>query len=204
VLRGTGAYLTWFVLHFLLVVTISCRDIVWLAAHKLTILPSPFGAAAEKVEQIASSSLGQNLGASNPLRRMLLTYLHLAGIDRGYGYFAPNVPGGYKLVFELHYSDGRVEYELPGVNSAAAGLRVASLLDEIGRTRYDPLREYMIKTLAASVWRDHPGVKTIRAVFGLLDVPGPAEFERGKRESYDFLYAYDFSRAEEPTKAENH
>jgi len=54
VLRGTGAYLTWFVLHFLLVVTISCRDIVWLAAHKLTILPSPFGAAAEKVEQIAS------------------------------------------------------------------------------------------------------------------------------------------------------
>jgi hypothetical protein len=125
-------------------------------------------------------------------------------IETGYGYFAPNVPGGYRLVFELHYPDGRVEYELPGVNSAAAGLRIASLLDEIGRTRYDPLREYMVKALAASVWREYPGVKTVRAVFGSLNLPSPAEFERGKRESYDFLYAYDFSRTEEPAKAENH
>ena len=203
-LRQQRVYLAWFVLHFLLIITISCRDIVWLVAHKLTILPAPFRVAAQKVEPIATGALGDNLSASNPLRRALLTYLHLAGIDRGYGYFAPNVPSGYKLVFELHYPDGRVEYELPGVNSGAAGLRVATLLDEIGRTRYDPLREYIIKTLAASAWREHPGVKTVRAVFGSLNLPGPTEFEGGKRESYDFLYAYDFSRAEEPAKAENH
>jgi hypothetical protein len=97
-----------------------------------------------------------------------------------------------------------VEYELPGVNSAAAGLRVAGLLDEIGRTRSDPLREYIIKTLAASVWRAHPGLKTVRAVFGSLNLPSATEFEHGKRESYDFLYAYDFSLSEEPAKTENH
>jgi len=176
---------------------------VWLVAHKLTILPAPFRAAAQKVEPIATGALGDNLSTSNPFRRALLTYLHIAGIDRGYGYFAPNVPAGYKLVFELHYPDGRVEYELPGVNSGAAGLRVATLLDEIGRTRYDPLREYIIKTLAASIWREHPGLKTVRAVFGSLNLPSPAEFERGKRESYDFLYAYDFSLSEEPAKAKN-
>jgi hypothetical protein len=193
-----------FVLHFVLIITVSFRDMAWLVAHKLTILPSPFRAAAEEVEPIAAGVLGDNLSASNRFRRALLTYLHIAGIDRGYGYFAPNVPAGYKLVFELHYPDGRVEYELPGVNSTAAGLRVASLLDEIGRTRYDPLREYMIKTLAASVWREHPGVKTVRAVFGLLKLPTPAEFERGERPSYDFLYAYDFSLNQEPAKAENH
>jgi hypothetical protein len=204
VLRQQRVYLAWFVLHFLLIITISCRDIVWLVAHKLTILPAPFRAAAQKVEPIATSALDDKLSVSNPFRRALLTYLHIAGIDRGYGYFAPNVPSGYKLVFELHYPDGRVEYELPGVNSAAAGLRVDSLLDEIGRTRSDPLREYIIKTLAASVWREHPGVKTVRAVFGSLNLPSAAEFEGGKRESYDFLYAYDFSRAEEPAKTENH
>jgi len=203
VLRQQRVYLAWFVLHFLLIITISCRDIVWLVAHKLTILPAPFRAAAQKVEPIATA-LDDKLSASNPLRRALLTYLHIAGIDRGYGYFAPNVPSGYKLVFELHCPDGRVQYELPGVNSAAAGLRVASLVDEIGRTNSDPLREYIIKALAASAWREHPGVKTVRAVFGSLNLPSPAEFERGKRESYDFLYAYDFSRAEEPAKAENH
>ena len=60
--------------------------------------------------------------ASNPVRQALATYLHIAGIETGYGYFAPNVPGSYKLVFELHYPDGRVEYELPSVSSAAAGV----------------------------------------------------------------------------------
>ena len=202
-LRQKRVYLAWFVLHFLLIITISCRDIVWLVAHKLTILPAPFRAAAQNVEPIPTGALGDKLSTSNPLRRALLTYLHIAGIDRGYGYFAPNIPAGYKLVFELQYPDGQVEYKLPGVNSGAAGLRVATLLDEIGRTRYDPLREYIIKTLAASVWREHPGVKSVRAVFGSLNLPSPAEFEHGKRESYDFLYAYDFSRAEEPAKVEN-
>jgi len=195
--------LAWFVLHFLLIIIASCRDLFRLVADGLTILPSSFSIAAQRVETIASSALSQNLPGSNLFRRGLITYLHIAGIERGYGYFAPNIPGGYKLVFELHFADGRVEYELPGVSSAAAGLRVATLLDEIGRSRSDPLREYMVKTLAASVWREHPGVIKIRAVFGSLNLPRAEEFERGKRESYDFLYAYDFSRAEGPAKAEN-
>jgi hypothetical protein len=202
--RQRRVYLAWVSLHFLLIITISFRDIVWMVAHKLTILPSPFRAVAEEAEPLTAGALGGDLSASNPFRLGLLTYLHVAGIDRGYGYFAPNVPAGRKLVFELHYPNGRVEYALPGVNSAAAGLRIASLLDEIGRTRSDSLREYIVKALAASVWREHPGVKTVRAVFGSLNLPRPAEFEHGKRESYDFLYAYDFSRAEEPAKPENH
>lgn len=141
--------------------------------------------------------LGQQLAASNPVRQALATYLHIAGIETGYGYFAPNVPGSYKLVFELHYPDGRVEYELPRVNSAAAGFRVAGLLDEIGRTRYDALREHLVKRLAQSIWREHPEVETIRAVFGSITLPSISGFERGKRESYDFLYGYDFSLREE-------
>ena len=47
--------------------------------------------------------------------------------------------------------------------------------------------------MAASIWREHPEVKTIRAVFGSITVPSVNEFEHGKRESYQFLYAYDFS-----------
>ena len=175
---------------------------LWLVAHKLTILPSPFSLLAEKVESIPSVALGRNLAASNLVRRALLTYLHIAGIERGYGYFAPNVPESYKLVFELHYPDGRVEYQLPRVNRAAAGLRVAGLLDEIGRTRYDPLREYMVKMLAYSTWRENPDVTMIRAVFGSISLPSISEFEHGKRESYEFLYAYDFRRTDKATELE--
>ena len=146
--------------------------------------------------------LGQHLAASNPVRQALATYLHIAGIETGYGYFAPNVPSSYKLVFELHYHDGRVEYELPRVSSAAAGLRIAGLLDKIGRTRYHALREHLVKMLAQSIWREHPEVETIRAVFGSLTLPSVGEFERGKRESYEFLYAYDFSLREEAAESD--
>ena len=151
---------------------------------------------------VVDAVLGQHLAASNPVRQALATYLHIAGIETGYGYFAPNVPSSYKLVFELHYHDGRVEYELPRVNSAAAGLRIAGLLDKIGRTRYHALREHLVKMLAQSIWREHPEVETIRAVFGSITLPNVSEFERGKRESYEFLYAYDFSLREEPAESD--
>lgn len=193
-MRLKGIYLAFFVLHFLLIISVSCRDIVWLVAHKLTILPSSFAAAAERLESVVAE---QSPIASNPFRYALSTYLHITGIDRGYGYFAPNIPGGYRLVFELHYPDDRIEYELPGVNSDAAGLRVATLLDEIGRTRSDALREYMVKTLAESVYREHLDATSVRAVLGATVLPSLNEFEQGKRISYDFLYAYDFSRAED-------
>lgn len=165
-----------------------------------TIFPASFKSFSQKAETAVSVALGQHLAASNAIRQALVTYLHLAGIETGYGYFAPNVPGSYRLVFELHYPDGRVEYELPSVSGAAAGLRIAGLLDTIGRTPYDVLREHLVKTLAQSVWREHPEVKMVRAVFGSIRLPTVSEFEHGQRESYEFLYAYDFSLQNEPSK----
>lgn len=128
-----------------------------------------------------------------PLRRGVITYLHLAGIETGYGFFAPNVPGACKLVFELHYADGRTESRVPTVTSNASGLRVATLLDKIGRPQYDPLREVIIKMLASAVWRERREAKMIRVVFGVVTLPTANEFEHGVRESNEFLYSYDFA-----------
>jgi len=174
-----------------------------LIAQGPTIFPPSFKRFSQKAEIAVSAAVGQTLAASNPVWQALATYLHIAGIERGYGYFAPNVPGSYRLVFELHYPDGHLEYELPRVNRPAAGLRVAGLLDQIGRTKYDALREILVKMLAQSVWREHPDVKTIRAVFGSIRLPSVSEFEHGKRESYEFLYAYDFSLRDGPGEPEN-
>jgi hypothetical protein len=187
-------------LHFLLIFSFSCRETLRLVAQEPTILPSSLRSFSRKAERVSDAALGQHLAGSNPIRQALATYLHVAGIEAGYGYFAPNVPGSYTLVFELHYPDGRVEYELPSVRGAAAALRVAGLLDKIGRTHYDALRELLVKMLAKSIWREHPEVKTIRAVFGSINLPTVSEFEHGKRESYEFLYAYDFSLQNEPAK----
>ena len=195
-LRQKYVYAAWFVLHFLLIVSISWRDTLRSTAQGPTIVAPSFKSFSQKAEGIVSIALGQRLAASNPVRQALTTYLHLAGIETGYGYFAPNVPGSYRVVFELHYLEPRVEYQLPQVSNAAAGLRVVSLLDQIGRTKNDALREILVKMLAQSVWREHPEVKTIRAVLGLINLPSVNEFEQGKRESYRVLYTYDFSLAE--------
>ena len=202
-MRQKPVYLACFLLHFLLIVTVSSRETLWLIARGLTIVPPPLKSYVPTSGTDVATTSGQKLATLNPLRGALATYLHIAGIERGYGYFAPNVPAAYKLIFELHYPDGRVEYRLPLVHSAAAGLRLAGLLDEIARTRYDPLREYLVKMLARPVWREHPEASTINAVFGSINLPSVNEFEHGARESYQFLYAYDFSVRDEPAESEN-
>ena len=203
-MRQKYAYASWLTLHFLLIASVSCRDTLQMIVQGPTILPFSFKNPLKKAEKIVSIALAQDLAASNPIRQALATYLHISGIEASYGYFAPNVPGSYKLVFELHYRDGRVEYELPSVSSAAAAFRIVGLLDNIGRTRSDALREQLVKMMAQSIWREHPDVETVRAIFGSIGLPSVRDFEHGKRESYEFLYAYDFSLQNEPPKPNDH
>jgi hypothetical protein len=193
----------WLAAHLLLIISFSCRDTLRVVAEGTTILPISSKNFAQDTETVISMAIGQKLPASNLVRGALNTYAQLAGVEAGYGYFAPNVPGSYALVFELHYPDGRVEYELPSVRSAAAGLRIAGLLDNIGRTPYDALREILVKTLAQSIWPKHPGLQSVRAILGSVTLPSVREFKEGKSESYEFLYAYDFSLENAPAKT-NH
>jgi len=200
VVRQKYGYAAGLTLHLLLIVSVSCRETLRVVAEGPTILPVSTKNCSRKAEAAVSAALGQKLPASNPVREAFNTYVQLAGIEAGYGYFAPNVPGGYRLVFELQYPDGRLKYELPSVSSAAAGLRIADLLDSIGRTPYDTLREILVKTLAESIWREYPDVESVRAIVGSIRLPTAQEFKEGKRESYEFLYAYDFSLENAPAK----
>lgn len=191
-------------LHLFLVLTVSCQQTLWILAGGYTSLPHSLDKYWYKARGLTTAILGQTLAVSNPVREGITAYIHSTGIEGGYGFFAPGVPSSYKLVFEVHYDDGRVEYELPRVSGGAAGLRLTSLLDQIGRTQYDPLREVMLKMLAYSVWREHPGAIMIRTVFGYVDVPTAVDVKQGKKESYNFLYAYDFVFPSQPTNSQLH
>ena len=135
---------------------------------------------------------GRELPETNPLRQFLASYANWTGIEVGYSYFAPIIPGNSRLVFELHYSDGRVEYDLPAVGGAAAGYRISALLDYLRVIRYLPLREALVRSLVESCRRDHPDATLIRAVLGVADLPAPHEYRAGKRISYEATFAYDF------------
>ncbi len=129
------------------------------------------------------------------LRRALDFYTHATGIETGYGFFAPNVPDNYKLVFELVYPDGRTEVQLPAIGNDATGVRLVDLLDRLSEIEHPELRELMVRMLATNVWREHPEAAEIRAIFGLLRLPNLEAFQRGERATYDTLFAYDFTFA---------
>jgi len=160
--------------------------------------PHPLHTLCKKASTFASAALGDQLPASNPFRQALATYTQVSGIDAGYGYFAPNIPDSYKLVFELHYPDGSLEYDLPNVNGSAGGLRVIGLLDEVGRATDVTIRAALIRTLAYPIWEEHHDAVRIRAVFGAVKQPTLAEYKRGKRDAYEPIGAYDFTFSHHP------
>jgi len=190
-------YVAWFGIHFFLITAVCLAGLFSLIAERATILPSALDTYARKAELLAASLLGKQAASSNPVRRSIATYLHAAGIQSGYTFFAPNIPGYHKLVFELIHQDGRVEYESPHFRGKAAALRLDSLLARLGDNRYEPLREVVVKMLALSIWRERPDVKKIRATFGLVSPPSINDFEQHKSESFEPIFSYDFSLRDE-------
>src|SRR6476620_6677480 len=190
-------YVAWFGIHLLLITAVCFAGLLWLVAEGATISPSALDTCARKTELVAAWLLGKQAGAASPVRRTIATYLHAAGIQSGYTFFAPNIPGYHKLIFELNYDHGRIEYYSPHLSGKAAALRLDSLLARLGDKRYEPLREVVVKMLVLSIWRERPDVKKIRATFGLVSPPSINDFERGKGELFEPIFSYDFSLRDE-------
>ena len=194
-------YAAWAGVHFFLITVICLRGISALVAAGTTKLPSALNTYARSGEVVLAWLLGKDLAASNPWRLGIATYLHAAGSQAGYGFFAPNIPGYHKLTLELCYEDGHIEYDVPHVQGGAAALRLDSLLDRLADPLYEPLREVTVRMLVRSVWQEHSDVKKIRAIFGSADPPNISDFEHGKRESFQPLFSYDFSLRNEESQS---
>jgi hypothetical protein len=190
-------YVAWFGIHFYLITAVCFAGVFSLVAEHATILPPRLDTYARKAELVAAWLLGKHAAASSPMRQSIATYLHAAGIQSGYTFFAPNIPGYHKLIFQLNYEDGHVEYDSPHFSGKAEALRLDSLLARLGDDRYQPLREVVVKMLALSIWRERPEVTKIRATFGSVSPPSISDFEHGSRESFQPLFSYDFSLRDE-------
>ncbi|MDQ6655206.1 MAG: hypothetical protein M3Y80_05265 [Verrucomicrobiota bacterium] len=191
--RRAYLYLAGFALHFCLIAIVSLDGTFNLIAAHATFLPRWTESLGADAAAVLGPLVGRTLPRTNPARQLTRAYLHATGIEVGYSYFAPNIPDSYKLVFEVQSADGSVEEELAAAENPESAVRVATLLDEVARTKSDALRELMMKLMAFSVWQQHPDAVSIRAIIGRLQQPTVAEYQAGTRASYEFLYAYDFS-----------
>ena len=187
--------LAWLTLHFFLIISICGRQLWWLIANGLTIIPLSGAEVSAQSANDISSTAGPRITQTRPAKAALFAYLHSAGIEGAYSFFAPNVPENFKLAFEFRNPDGSVEYDLPNVESHAAGLRLGSLLDKIGRSDSEQYRKILIRMLTSMAWENHPEAVSAHAVFGKLKLPDLVEYERGVRPAYEFIAAYEFERS---------
>jgi hypothetical protein len=166
----------------------------WLVGKRLTILPAVSSRFWTGADLVPKTLIDANVPLDNVFRQALNTYTNAAGIEVGYGYFAPNISETHALVFELPYLDGHLEYETPFVGSHEGDLRLTSLIEQIGRTNSDPWRNELIRRLARSTWQRHPQAVSIRAFFGSVKPPTLTAYLSGKNERvFTCQYVYDFT-----------
>ena len=183
------------VVHLTLIVIVCVHDTLWLLRHGRVNFPKARSSLWELLDKVPETILAAHSPSRNPWKRAVATYTNLAGIELGYGYFAPNIPPASALVFEFHYPNGSVEYETPNLRGAAGQFRVSTLVGQIGQTDYERWRVALIKLLAGSAWQRHPEAVSLRAFFGTISPPTSAEYRAGKRErTFTCLYVYEFRR----------
>lgn len=186
----------WLLFHLLLVALVCTHETAWLIGKQLTILPGVSPRFRKDVNKVSETLIGANFPSVNLVRQFLNSYTNMAGIEVGYGYFAPNISETHALVFELRYPDGHLEYEAPLVRSHEGELRLTSLIEQIGRTDSDPWRNELIRRLARSTWRKHPKVVSIRAFFGSVAPPILGAYQSGKSDRvFTCQFVYDFTLA---------
>jgi hypothetical protein len=180
-------------IHLLLIPIVCLRDACGLFAEAHTIFPPALNSFWNRTATFYSSVLGEGLDLQNPFRQVVAGYLNAAGIEAGYGFFAPNVPSNYKLGFEVrHGPDDHRTYEVPRVADAATAFRLESLLDRIAYLDYEPMRQAMVQMLTQPVWQRNPDAVSIRAVLGYVVWPSPDGYLKGEKETFVPVQAYEF------------
>jgi hypothetical protein len=163
-----------------------------------TVAPTSTVKALKELGAVSEASFGSRFARSGPIRETLMTYLVAAGADGGYGYFAPAVPDSCALTFQLRYSDGRTETQITHSANTPLGLRIGSLLEQIGGISSPKLSEHMLKNFATVLLRQHPKLNNGR--ISLWRVPSPTieEHTRGERPKPALLCTHDFDRVATP------
>jgi hypothetical protein len=172
-------------------IAVSLVQTAQLIVASKTVVPTGTVKALKKLGLVSEASFGSRFTRSGPVRQSLVTYLACAGADGGYGYFAPNVPPTYELSYELRYSDGRSEVRIARSSNTALGLRIASLLEQVGGISSLTLREHVLKKFATVFLRQHPDVEKMRVSLWQVTPPTIEQYTQGKRHYPTVLCTYD-------------
>jgi len=177
--------------HFVFIAAISCWDILDLIGAGRTMLPPAIGAPARQVSRAMHTMSPRQLPRRNPVRQTIIGYAHLSGVESPYTFFAPNVPQSLRVVFEIHYPDNRIVYDVPHVQSHTEGLRLSALVDQAA-AQPGLWRDVILQMLAASAADRNPDATQIQVVVAALKFPRPTDYLTGSEPTYELVCSYNF------------
>jgi hypothetical protein len=104
------------------------------------------------------------------------------------------VPHGFRLRLELTGQDGSVRRSELAPEGGETDLRLASLLDFIGRNPNPEIRDVIFDRVGASLLAAHRDAMQATIALEAITLPTLAEFRAGGQRRYDFTYGYEFRR----------
>jgi hypothetical protein len=121
-------------------------------------------------------------------------YAHIAGIESGYGFFAPNVPPAYRLAIVIERPQGVMSEKVLSSENIEINLRLTTLVDYIARTQLEPVRQLLIQRLTFPLSSDAGALK-VYIVVSRLQSPSLQEYVAGARGTWMTQYEYEWSDA---------
>lgn len=148
----------------------------------------------EVFEQLSENGQRVFRGLQNylPTRipQVLVPYAHLAGIDTGYGLFAPNVPSSVSVAFELTDVTGHTTASLPLLNTREGQDRFNVNFNTF--KNFEELRPLLAYGWAVRMLELHPNHNKINVVIGTHILPSMEAYHQGKRSEFIEAVRYEF------------
>jgi hypothetical protein len=181
-----------FFIHFFFIIIYSCKQAVDLSLTRQTYISNTTNEKElQKTDYYLSRLLFHKRNTSFD-NDYLNLYMVSTGSKTPFSYFVANITPVEKLVFELEFNDGTKQLVLPTVQSNEMGIKLKCLFNIIYRTPDELYKDILIKKLAEHQIKNLSNIKSVKAVFGVIDIPSLTNFPQDPNLDFQYLYQYNF------------
>jgi hypothetical protein len=120
-------------------------------------------------------------------------YLNVAGLYRGYGYFAPAVGSDVRVAFVLTDSAGRRSFVDLSSSSREVSLHYDCMIRE--SMRMPSVRDAFTRSWAAYIFNQYPHAAVVTVLAETLNIPAMTQLARGAQQNWEIIYLANFSRS---------
>lgn len=128
-----------------------------------------------------------------PVAQVFRWYATMSGAENSFGFFAPEVGTTHRAKFLLRDDQGATWWDtFDQTSNSEARLRLTGIVDAAFMTpkaESEPAwRQRLVRSWAATIFRQHPRAVSLTVVVEAYDVPTRANYRAGSRPTWKVVY----------------